>query len=91
MTDARSTHLPEVSGGIESVTATLIVDTRLREVQSFSVSLAQQSVAAEAIVDGVLGAIEPGGTQKLTLQVFNADGVTPGVAAVDVAWMAIGK
>lgn len=91
MTDARSNHLPEVSGGIESVTVSAIIDTRLRQVQSFSAVLAQSSVAAEAIVTGTLGEIEPGGTQKLTLEVFNADGVTPGVAAVDIAWMAFGK
>lgn len=91
MTDARSTHLPEVSGDVVAVTGSLIVDTRLREVQSFSVALAQQASATEAIVDAVLGEIEPGGTQKLTIEVFAADGATPGAAAANVAWMAFGK
>lgn len=91
MTDARSTHLPEVSGDVVEVTGSLIVDTGLREVQSFSVALGTQSTATDAIVDGVLGPIVPGGTQKLTLEVFAVDGVTPGVTAVNVAWMAFGK
>ena len=87
----KSTHIPEYAGDIVDVTGSLIVDTGLREVQSFSVSLAQQASATEAIADGVLGDIEPGGTQKLTLEVFAADGATPGAAAAKVSWMALGK
>lgn len=87
----KSTHIPEYAGDMVDVTGSLIVDTGLREVQSFSVTLAAQASATEAIVDGVLGAIEPGGTQKLTLEVFAEDGATPGASAVKVAWMALGK
>lgn len=91
MTDARSTHLPELSGGVASVTGSLVVDTQLRQVQAFSVSLAQAASATEAIVDAILGDVEAGGTQKLTVQVWAVDGVTPGAAAANVAWTAIGK
>jgi hypothetical protein len=91
MTDARSTHIPEVSGDVVAVTGSLVIDTQLREVQSFSVTLASQASATEAIVNGVLGDIAPGGTQKLTLEVFAADGATPGASAVNVAWLAVGK
>lgn len=87
----KSTHIPEYAGDVVEVTESLIVDTGLREVQSFSVTLASQSSATEAIVNGVLGPIIPGGTQKLTLEVFAQDGATPGASAVNVAWMALGK
>jgi len=87
----KSTHIPEYAGDIVEVTGSLIIDTGLREVQSFSATLATQSTATDAIVDAVLGDIEPGGTQKMTLEVFAVDGVTPGVTAVKVAWMALGK
>lgn len=87
----RSTHIPEYAGDVVWVTGSLVVDTGLREVQSFSASLATQATATEAIVDAVLGEIIPGGTQKLTLEVFAVDGVTPGAAAVKVSWMALGK
>lgn len=91
MTDARSTHLPEVAGGVVEVTGSLVIDTQLREVQTFSVTLATQASATEAIVDGVLGEIVAGGNQKMTLEVFAADGATPGASAVNVAWLAVGK
>ena len=87
----KSTHIPEYAGDIAEVTGSLIVDTGLREVQSFSATLATQSTATEASVDATLGEIEPGGTQKLTLETWAADGATPGVNPVKVAWMALGK
>jgi hypothetical protein len=91
MTDARSTHIPEVAGGVVAVTGSLVIDTQLREVQSFAVSLATQASATEAIVNGVLGEIVAGSSQKLTIEVFAADGATPGASAVNVAWSAFGK
>ena len=83
----RSTHLPEVAGAIEDVTATLVVPVGIREIQSFSVSLAQDPTAAEAIAVGVLSEDK----RELTLKVFAPDGVTPGMAAAKVAWLALGK
>lgn len=91
MTDARSTHMPGWSGGIAEVTGSLIVDTQLRDVQFFSVTLAEAASATEAIVNGVLGDPEVGGHQKLTLQVFAVDGATPGASAVKVSWAAHSK
>jgi hypothetical protein len=87
----KSNHLPELAGAIDLVTGTLIVDTGLRNVQSFTVSLAQTPTAAEAIVAGALADPTPGGHQKLTLMVMAVDGVTPGVAAAKVSWTALGK
>lgn len=87
----RNSHLPEMAGDIVAVTAELLVDTGLRKVQTFGATLAQESSATEAIVDAVLQPIQPGGTQKLLLQVWAVDGVTPGAAAANVAWSAMGE
>jgi hypothetical protein len=87
----KSTHIPEYAGDVVEVTGSLVVDTGLREVQAFSATLAAQASATEAIVDAVLGDVVPGGSQSMTLEVFAVDGVTPGAAAVKVAWMALGK
>ena len=87
----KSTHLPEVSGGIESVTGTLTVETGLRSLQSAVATLGEDAVATEASVS--VTPIDPpaGGTYKLTLSVWNADGATPGASATKVNWMAFGK
>lgn len=91
MSSPRSTHLPEVAGAIETVTGSLIVDTGLRDVQAFAVTMAQAPTANEAIVAGVLQDVLPGEHQKLQLLVMKVDGVTPGAAAAKVCWTAIGK
>jgi len=87
----KNSHIPEVSGDIVEVTGELLVDTGLRKVQSFTTSLATTSTGTEASVNGVLQPQEPGGSQKLLLQVWAADGATPGAAAVNVAWTALGE
>lgn len=92
MTAPKSTHLPEVAGNIELVpnTGILIVDTGLRSVQSFAVTLAQAAQANAATVVGILS--DPAaGTTKLTINTVKADGVTLGSVAAKVAWLAIGK
>jgi hypothetical protein len=92
MSDPKSTHLPEVSGAIESIgtSGSLIVDTGLRKVQSFTVTMASTPAAAAASCAGVLS--DPAnGTTKLTLKVVKADGVTAADAASKVAWVAIGQ
>jgi len=93
MSGTKSTHLPEVAGNIELVpsTGSLIVDTGLRNVQAFGVTLAQAAVADAASVAGILGDPLPGGSQKLTINVVKADGVTLGSVAAKVSWFAIGK
>ena len=93
MSFPKSTHLPEVSGDVVLVPSTgaVIIDTGLRSVQSFSVSLAQAAVANAASVAGVLGDPLPGGNTKLTINTVKADGVTLGSVAAKVAWLAIGK
>jgi hypothetical protein len=93
MSGTNSTHLPEVSGNIEVVpaTGTLIVDTGLRNVQAFGVTLAQPAVADAATVAGVIGDPLPGGNQKLTITTVKADGVTLGSVAAKISWFAIGK
>lgn len=87
----KSTHLPELAGAIEVVTGSLIVDTGLRNVQSFAVSLAQASTATEAGAAGALAYPPVGGHQQLAISVVAADGATPGVNPVKVSWMALGK
>lgn len=93
MPEPHSTHLPGVSGAVEAVTITKVIDTGLRDVQAMTVSMLQDSVAAEATVTAlpIARVAGSGDTQKYNLKTWNADGVTPGVAAVNVSWLALGK
>lgn len=82
-----STHLPEVAGDIETVTGSLVIDTTLRQVQSYNATLASIPSANAASVAATLDDAK----RELTLLVVKADGVTPGSVAVKVAWFALGK
>lgn len=87
----KSTHIPEFSGDIVEVTGELTVDTELRALQSAGAVLAQDSTATEAGVS--VECLDPkpaGGHVKLTLKTWAADGATPGVNPVKVAWTALG-
>jgi hypothetical protein len=92
--DKRSTHLPEVSGDIESVTGTLTVETHLRSIQAISATLLTDVAAnEEAHVTAELVEPPAGGTYKAILKVWKggtASG-TAGDSAVSVSWLAIGK
>ena len=83
----KSTHIPETAGAIETVTGSLVVDTGLRNVQSFAVTLASIPNANAASVAGTLADDK----RTLTLLVVKADGVTAGSVAASVAWTALGK
>jgi len=87
----KSTHIPEFAGGIVAVTGTLTIDTGLRDVQSFSVTLGTTSVNTAASVGGVLQDAVAGQTRKILLQTWAADGATAGSTAADIAWTALGK
>jgi len=90
----QSKHLPETSGAIETVPAasgTLTIDTGLRDMMSFSCSLAQDAGAAVAGVSWETIAQVPGGTQKVTLKTWEDDGTTAGSAAALVSWIALGN
>lgn len=91
MVAPKNSHLPEVSGGIATVTGSLVVDTGLRKLQSVVATLGADSTATDAIVTLALQDIVPGGTQKMTVKVWAVDGVTPGVTAVPVHWLAVGE
>ncbi|UCF48286.1 MAG: hypothetical protein JSU89_14140 [Myxococcales bacterium] len=91
MVAPKSTHLPEVSGATELVTGSLIVDTGLRDLQTVVATLAAVAVATEATVSVTLEDLVPGATRKIKLQVWNADGATPGASEVAVNWLALGK
>lgn len=91
MTAPMSTHLPEVSGGIETVTGSAVIDTGLRKVQSIVATLGAAAVATDATVAVTLVEPPAGGKYKATLYVVNADGVTLGVTATPVHWLAIGE
>lgn len=91
MVAPKNSHLPEVSGGTELVTESLIVDTGLRNLQTVVATLGAVAVAAEATVSVTLEDLVPGATRKIKLHVWNADGVTVGVAEVAVNWLAIGE
>lgn len=89
--DNKSTHLPEVSGNIAAVTGSLVVDTGLTQIQTLVAALAEDSSATEAIVTIEAGERPAGGTIPATIKVWAVDGVTPGAAAVNVGWLALGK
>ena len=91
MSAPMSTHLPEVSGEVVAVTGTLLVDTGLRKIQSFSATLAQTPTVDAANATAVPQDIEAGQTQKLLLQVWEDDLVTPAAVAANVAWAAFGQ
>ena len=86
--------LPGVTGDISTVpaaTGTLVVDTGLMDVQSFSAGLAQDSVATAAGVSWEFVAEVPGTTRKVTLKTWAADGATAGSTAAKVSWIAMGR
>lgn len=89
--DKRSTHIPAFSGTIEAVTGTLVVDTGLREVQSITASLAEDSVSDGAGVSIEPMAVVGGATVKATISVWAADGTTPSSTETNVGWMALGR
>jgi hypothetical protein len=91
MSDKRSTHLPEVAGGVETVTGTLSVDTGLREIQSVVAALGENSGSDQNVVTVVPQNIVAGTSQKITLSVWAADGTTASTTATTVRWMAFGK
>jgi hypothetical protein len=91
MVAPKSSHLPEVAGAIETFTGLLEVDTGLREVQSFTATLAQASAVASAQVTGILLDVVAGQTQKVRLQVWQSDLATQSVTSAKVAWLAFGK
>jgi hypothetical protein len=68
-----------------------MIDTGLRNVQFFNVTLAQAAAAAAAGVSAVLQPIQPGYSQKLLLQVWEDDFVTPAAVLANVSWSAVGK
>lgn len=87
-----STHLPQVSGATTAeITGTLIVDTKLRNLQSFSCVLAEDAEANAASVSWALVTQTAGTTRKVTIKVWKSDGATAGSAAAKVSWIAIGK
>lgn len=91
MVAPKNTHLPEVAGGIATVTGTLIVDTGLRKLQTAVATLGADSTATDAIVTMALEPLVAGGTQKINVKVWAVDGVTPGVTATPVHWLAVGE
>lgn len=94
--DNRSQHLPGVSGGIESVTGTLVVNTGLKDVQAIHATLLTD-VAANEEAHVTVELTEPtagsGGLYQATLKVWKGGTASgdAGDSAVDVSWMAFGR
>ena len=87
-----STHIPQMSGGItEAFTGTLIVDTGLRDLQSFTCSLAQDAVANASSVSWELVTQAAGTTRKVTIKAWKADGATAASVSAISSWNALGK
>jgi hypothetical protein len=90
----KSTHVPEMSGGIAEVTGELIIDTELRELQTVVATLATAVVAnEESDVAVELLPQTAGATQKVKLLVTKGgtNHATAGDSAVNVHWLALGK
>jgi len=89
-----STHLPQVAGDLDAAipaAGSLIIDTGLRELLGFSCSLSSDAVANAASASWELVALVPGGTQKVTLKAWKADGATAASVATTMGWTAIGN
>ncbi len=90
-----SSHLPGIAGATESFTDSLIVDTKLLRLQSFTATLKAASVTAneESIVHWELEPLVSGATQKIKLFVVKGGTAhgTVGDTPVDVSWIAIGE
>jgi len=94
MSDPLSTHLPNVSGTTSTVpaaTGTLIVDTGVRDLQTFVCTLAQDAVANASSVSYALVAQAAGTTRKVTIKAWKSDGATAASVVALVSWIAIGK
>ncbi len=92
MSSPLSTHLPHVSGAIVTVPSggSLIVDTGLRNLQTFVCSLAEDADAAVAGVSWER-VTQIDGTQKVTIKTWEDDGTTTGSGAHLISWLALGK
>ena len=92
MSTPLSTHIPQFSGTTSAVGSggTLIVDTGLRNLQSFSCSLAQDAGANASSVSWELVTQVAGTTRKVTLKTWKANGATAGSVAASVSWLALG-
>lgn len=92
MPDPLSTHMPNVSGGTTAAfTGTLIVDTGVRDLQSFTCTLAQDAVANASSLSYALVAQAAGTTRKVTIKAWKADGATAASVTAIASWLAIGK
>ena len=88
----KSTHLPEVSGDIVSVTGSLVVKTGLRDIQTFVAAFAQAltPATAEATLSRELLPQAPGAQQEVEIKTYLLAG-TPGVTPTKVSWLAVGR
>ena len=91
MSHPKSTHIPGLAGEIVTVTGTLVVDTGLRNLVAFSVTMAEAASAGSAGAYGILTQAVGGQAAKLTLEVREDDGTTISSAATAVSWMAFGE
>jgi hypothetical protein len=95
MSDAKSTHIPEMSGaeGV-AVTGSLIVDTGLRTLQTAMVALMGTLTAGAGDGNHITWSKEtlvPGQTQKIKIEVWDATHAAAATNAVNVSWLALGK
>ena len=89
-----STHLPQVSGSTVTAlaaTGTIVVDTGLRDLHSFSCSLAQDAGANASSVSWELVTQTAGTTRKVTLKCWKANGATAASVDAKISWIAFGK
>ncbi len=88
-----STHLPETAGAIESVTGEKVIDTGLRDLQTFQATPAVANFVPDAEQNVTWYFTNPPSRRLVTLRVEKGginDG-NLGTNPFDVSWMAIGK
>lgn len=84
-----SPHHPLFAGKVETgITASVMVDTGLRDVQAFSVTLLTLPAATAAFTYAVLDTT--GETVKATIYI-KTDAYADATTAVDLSWLALAK
>ena len=90
MSEPVSLHSPINASADAVVTGSLVVKTGLRELQGYSVTLAEAPAAGAAFVSATKSVDPNSGEGLLTISVWDS-AYAPSVVATNVNWTALGK
>lgn len=87
-----SPHIPGLSGGLEKVTAELVVETGLRDIQTVIATLNESNIVPDEEATVSWYPLS-GSTSKIVLRVEKggANSGTLGDSEVTVSWLALGR